>query len=303
MSRLSATSTSTSGSAGAEQRSVEAMVMSIPFVNKLRVLEKVSPPLPGGGRGPVIAIEGSDPALVELVGRVVERALSGSDDCDLRVWSSSKAAQSAGQAGDGKMPSEQHGSSSNLFGAYLGAILDWHARSADIIRHIYRRPDGPPADGQRQDRLSVSSLSRRNSAADTIPVALLTGGFSLSLSDQFACRVPIADSYAPVDHWQWMATLWRGIVGPDLVVYARPVVVAHNFAVDSKGFTSAMSEEAEALMSGALQSVEAKTPGVMIVRARVPPTGDVERGLDEKTQRRLAFEVVEWVRASGFKGR
>ncbi|EAQ86935.1 hypothetical protein CHGG_08188 [Chaetomium globosum CBS 148.51] len=75
----------------AHARSIEAMVMSIPFVNKLRVLERISPPLGpvslpegmygggGGGvnakRGPVIAVEGPDARLVRAVAVVVERAL------------------------------------------------------------------------------------------------------------------------------------------------------------------------------------------------------------------------------------
>ncbi|KAL1842303.1 hypothetical protein VTJ49DRAFT_5584 [Mycothermus thermophilus] len=93
----------------AEMRSVEAMVMSIPFVNKLRVLERISPPLRtrvgrvsargNGGldRGPVIAIEGPDARLVRAVSAVVERALKeaapppvggteGAGTWELRLW-------------------------------------------------------------------------------------------------------------------------------------------------------------------------------------------------------------------------
>ena len=52
-----------------QSRSVEAMVMSMPFLGKIKILRKITPPLkasrlgsPGGGgtRGAVIAIEGED---------------------------------------------------------------------------------------------------------------------------------------------------------------------------------------------------------------------------------------------------
>ncbi len=43
------------------------------------------------------------------------------------------------------------------------------------------------------------------------------------------------------------------------------------------------------------QAVELKTPSVMLVRV---PEGT---GLSEKTERRLGFEVLEWVRSGGFQ--
>ena len=106
------------------------------------------------------------------------------------------------------------------------------------------------------------------------PVALLPAGFSLTIADRHACQIPIADSYLPVDHWQWVATLWRGIVGPDLVVYVKPC-----------------SEE-ELSRGGA---VELRGNELMIVKVLQGT------GLDEKVDRRVCFEVVEWLRGSSFK--
>ncbi|OIW27966.1 hypothetical protein CONLIGDRAFT_634293 [Coniochaeta ligniaria NRRL 30616] len=326
-----ASPTSTTGTAGptsqtqqqrdldSQARGVEAMIMSIPYINKLKVLEKIAPPLasssagPGPGgvettRGPVIAIEGAVPSLVRQVGAIVERALAASGECAVRVWSSSEDGKREGEGGG-----QQLG-----FATYLQTITEWHGRSGEIVKHITTSPEvvrrtsdvsmgsssgdekksnaGSVAGGGEATRSSSvntaasvaqqqqkSSQSRQQQRA-LVPVALLTDGFSLTISDRFACRVPIADSYAPVDHWQWMATLWRGIVGPDLVVYVRG------------------AEEEEMTR---LQAVEMIGAEVMKVRVVVPPGaggGAMDQVLvGEKVERRLGFEVVEWVRNGSFK--
>lgn len=283
------------------QTGVEAMIMSIPYMNKLKVLEKISPPLPPPestpveARGPVIAIEGPVPALVKQVGAIVERALAASGECAVRSWSSTSA--NADQRGD---------DTGNLnFSSYLQTIMDWHSKSDEIVNHITHHPHtrsrrnsdvemseggggaetSKPSSPPNNPRSSTSSTSGNGTTVSPassktqahLPVALLMDGFSLTLSDRFACRVPITDSYAPVDHWQWMATLWRGIVGPDLVVYVRPA-------------------EEEEMRDGRLQAVELKGPGVMMVRV----VGEEGR-VGEKVERRLGFEVVEWVRNGSFK--
>lgn len=73
-----------------------------------------------------------------------------------------------------------------------------------------------------------------------------------------------------------MATLWRGIVGPDLTVYV-----------------SRVSREEMAKFGG----VEIKGDCNAIV-VRVPAGESV----DEKTRRRLGFEVLEFVRGVGVEG-
>lgn len=299
-----------------QARGIEAMVMSIPYMNKLDVLRKISPALgpPGAGnpgvetRGPVIAIEGGHVALMSEVRPMIERALRVSGECDVRVWADSSVDRASpppavvvvGEAGSVQKPSEQggdvemadtrdklsvaggsrHGSLSGASregsktptprqpGAgsvatpapststldYLQTIVEWHNNSAEIVKHVTSKP----------------------SAADATatPVALIPGGFSLTLSDRYASTVAITDPYSPVDHWQWMATLWRGIVGPDLVIYVRQMTAEE--AVRNSG------------------TVEYRAPGVMVVRV-------AGEKVDEKTERRLAFEVMEWVRAGSFR--
>ena len=295
-----------------QARGIEAMVMSIPYINKLDVLRKISPPLqppaPGSPlfktRGPVIAIEGASAALMREVMPVIERALRHSGECETRIWTDSSSAKqmdvsgarspgkqgdreeaemsgardkdkdstssrsgslasgSAGSSNTKKDVSGSVGSSSHAMGTfnYLQTIMDWHSKSAEIIKHVTTKQPAPAS-----------------SSKPLLPVALIPDGFSLTLSDKFASTVAITDPYSPVDHWQWMATLWRGIVGPDLVVYIR-------------------ASTPEELVRSGSSAVEYRAPGIMIVRV------DAEKGtVDEKTERRLAFELMEWVRAGSFR--
>lgn len=152
-------------------------------------------------------------------------------------------------------------------------------------------------------------------ATSRLPIALLPSGFSLTLADRFACAVPIADAYAPIDHWQWMATLWRGVVGADLVVYVSPSsssFTSSPFSLtgSSSSFVGGggMGEEGVAVMGPGM--VEVKSAGLIVVKAPVVASGvangsvyeerDVEVVVDEKIERRLGFEVVEWVRGGGW---
>lgn len=274
-----------------QARSVEAMVMSIPFTRKLSVLAKinhteVSTLEPGSSgvenRGAVIAIEGPKPRMLKQVGTLVERALLSSNEVSLKAW---------GQGAEEEQENERRGSRSressepkdNLTSCFE-TMIHWHQKSRDMVKHITSQPEALPS--SKRERDSESPISRRGSIEDNhsrgsqddttkykTPVALIKEGFSLTLSDSFACTVPISDSYAPVDHWQWMATLWRGTVGPDLVVYVKP------------------SLEEEIAKCGTVDFHQ----GLMVVRIAVG------RDLDEATERRVAFEVVEWVRGGSFR--
>ncbi|KAK5662853.1 hypothetical protein OQA88_6264 [Cercophora sp. LCS_1] len=310
-------------------RSVESMVMNIQYISKLRVLERISPPLPTPGhgawneapappRGPIIAIESSDPRLLRLIAPVIEQALLASGECDVRSWYPADENQNQnqnrphGHEEDVQMRdhSQPPPPTANAFSACLQTIIEWHAKSADMIKfvttphssargsdasasssshnttitaseasgsgsggqHQHQQPGGDSVKAQSSSSSPMSSGRRMGK----LPVALLPAGFSLTTADRFACIVPIMDAYAPLDHWQWMATLWRGIAGADLVVYVH-----------------AVSDEE----LGTVQGVEVKATGLITVRVGV---GEMEGGLKETTERRLGFEVVEWVRGGVF---
>lgn len=331
--------------------------MGIPITNKLNPLRRISPALgpaaAGEVRGPVIAIEGDDAALMRDIWPVIERALRGSGECDVRVWTSSSSAAasedqvmatlspksppvviapgtaaaetgnasgktvaaedvemadvheklsvasrsrhtsiSGGGSREGSKtptPRQLSGGGSTALGHiastpataaavqsstgtsmldYLQMIMDWHPKSAEIVKHVTTAPSS--------NNNNKTSPTPSDNTTNT-PVALIAGGFSLTMSDRFASHIPLVDHYSPVDHWLWMATLWRGIVGADLVVYVRQMTAG----------------EAAATRGGA-GVVEMVAPGAMLVRV-------VGERVDEKTERRLAFEVMEWVRAGTFR--
>jgi hypothetical protein len=259
------------------------MVMSIPYSNKLKVLAKISPPVPPTRpdnqpwetRGALISIDGPRSTLLDAVSEAVERALVLSGEVSLKKWSHDTPAI----AGDVGVTEE--GVSRRLeFVIYLDLMVQWHEKSNQIIQHLTTRPSVPQEQdvvmvkGPSDDGVSATAAESTKNQQSPIPVALIPRGFSLTASDKFACAVSIGDKYAPVDHWQWMATMWRGVVGPDLVVYVKP----------------STGEEVSQL-----GTFEHKSPGLMTVRIAEG------RGLDDSTQRRVAFEVREWILNGSYK--
>ncbi|KAA8569206.1 hypothetical protein EYC84_000874 [Monilinia fructicola] len=77
-----------------QARSIEAMVMTIPYMNKLTVLSKISPPLAAPGptspaqdvRGAVIAVEGVENGLIREVGDFIRGHLEKDASCVVRTW-------------------------------------------------------------------------------------------------------------------------------------------------------------------------------------------------------------------------
>ncbi|KAL5345872.1 slightly ste11-like protein [Pseudogymnoascus australis] len=215
-------------------QSVEAMVMTIPFLNKIHVLAKIAPPLAVPGptsptqevRGPVVAVEGTNQKLVAEVGEYIEDCLKQKAECLVKTWTSDShtlSKRSESTPADISMSGTENGAptpASNIQSRgpiidYIEAIGIWHSKSAEIRNFISTRPAPTTPPESREG----TPKSPAPTTAPRLPIALLPRGFSLSLSDRAAIHIPINDAYAPVDHWQWMATLWRGIIGVDLTVY------------------------------------------------------------------------------------
>ncbi|RDW82297.1 hypothetical protein BP6252_03409 [Coleophoma cylindrospora] len=271
-----------------QARSVEAMVMTIPYLNKIKVLSKISGPLPSPGptspaqdvRGAIIAVEGVDTNLVTEIGAFLNDALSKEVGLAVKTWTAPLSSpvpreRSTPDADTGTTEASDELSSNkdeNPFIDYLGVISKWHSKSQSIVKHITTSTFSETSDPGVLKR-SPDALPK------LLPVALLPEGYSLTTSDSYALRIPINDSYAPVDHWQWMATLWRGIVGPDLTVYVKKI---------------RDKEEFETMTGVELR----KDCAAIIVRVMEGSK------LDEKSARRLAFEVSEYVRGvdSGLGG-
>lgn len=249
-------------------KSIEAMVMTIPYVSKIKVLTKISPPLAPPGpaspaqeiRGAVVAVEGLDKALLSEIGSFILEYLSKDIPFAITSWSTDAKPKET----DREMASAPKSTDSeerDPFIDYLSIISEWHKKSQEITKYITTTPPTPPDEPKAPPEPKTRIL----------PVALLPAGFSLSTSDTFALRIPINDSYAPVDHWQWMATLWRGIIGPDLTVYV-----------------SRAGREELSKYGGV--EIRQDCPCIVV---RIP---EGSSKMDEKTARRLGFEVVEFVR-------
>ncbi|KAJ5669989.1 uncharacterized protein N7477_005352 [Penicillium maclennaniae] len=222
-----------------------ATVMTIPFLNKIKVLAKISPPLLPSfrdststtiHRGPVISIDGQDVHLVQIAVDFLDRLLRKESKYTVRTFPGPEAPNPS-EIGDAVMND------------YIDKISAWHRISDDV--HTFIKPDSsrstPDADGASSSSLSPKTIfsqtatlqmnSPPNSSEDSegsplqkpqpapqaqspTPVALVPR-YQLTTADAFACSIPIQDSYTPLDHWQWMASLWRGCIGPDITVYIR----------------------------------------------------------------------------------
>ncbi|KAI1845408.1 hypothetical protein JX266_008503 [Neoarthrinium moseri] len=294
------------------------------FLLKLDMLRAISPPLkpPGQGappheiRGPIIAVEGDSPAELKEVTAVVEKALSVSGECAVRIWADSEsekellignkpnddAAEKAQEEGGEK----QNTAALHPIAKYMARMLEWHRTSADLIRYITNQPDPTRnAAGSLTDSPNAMEVDRPAPTAtlppsnttgahpSSLPVAVMSTGYSLTVSDRWAAALPLIDTYRAEDHWRWVATLWRGIVGADLTIYVK----------------RCGAEELQAV-----SCVEFASPGVLILR--VPESAAEEAAaadgpseartdgqasaVDEKLERRLGFEIMEWVRNGPF---
>jgi len=122
--------------------------------------------------------------------------------------------------------------------------------------------------------------------ASKIPL-LLVSNYILRACNAWASALPIGEVYSPADHWSWSATLFRGIVGPDLTVYVK------NIDREKEEPVSAGGAVAEAMHMKANVEMKDEVGAILVKREK----GKVEDG----AVRRVAFEVGEWVRMQAGK--
>lgn len=267
--------------------SMEEAVRMISFKRKLGALSRICRPLPVHSseqdrspvepRGAIIAVEGPDSQLLRNVGKAVEKALLACGEVSLRSWLPDPEPTETGRSKTKAAESE--------FSVYMRTVISWQEKSRQIAAHVTGTRDGVSLSDARPTRNRGAGVSRRPEAvaatekspisSGKVPVALMKEGYSLTISDKFAARTSNSDMYSPEDHWQWMANMWRGTANADLVVYVQP------------------SEEDELKKFGTVEI--AKGMGLIVVRI---PSGT---SIDEATERRMAFELVEWMRDGGFR--
>jgi hypothetical protein len=241
------------------------MVMSVPYTVKIKVLGRITPPLKDPGptspaiavRGAIIAIEGEDmPAIKELADWLKEY-LDKEKEYSPRI-----AEPPHGPEEDSKEAT---------FEAYLDLIKEWHGKSREMIDFITTPVTPPDSDNEKDEKSSESSSPK----VITKPVVILPS-YQLRASDMYTSKIPIQDAYSPTDHWQWMATLWRGTVGPDLTIYVKS------------------GEDKDGLPSGKSVDLSEETRCLTV---RKDKTGKFE----DSALRRVGFEVGEWIRSVGSK--
>lgn len=246
-----------------QSRSVEAMVMSVPYPVKIKVLGRITPPLKDPGptspavqvRGGIVAVEGDDMAAVKELTEWLEDYLNKEKEYSPRI------------ADPPKGPEE--GKKEVTFEDYLDLIKEWHGKSQEMIKYITTPVTTSDSDSDRGNKPASSTAE-----AQTKPVIILPT-YQLRASDGYTSRIPIQDAYSPTDHWQWMATLWRGTIGPDLTIY----IAGTEEKERSPGKLVELNEEVR----------------LLTVRK------DKGSKFDEAALRRVGFEVGEWIRSVGTK--
>ena len=262
-------------------KSVEAMVMSIPAINKIKVLAKISPPMTAlehtsseqSSRGVVVAIEGADHRAVQHVTECLSTQLTSSTGRSLRTFQPPPGSLLPTTL---SMTNDQ-GEPTLL--TYLKTIASYHTLSNDIISHITVRSTSPSSAPVSPKTTSPPPERKQ------IPIALVPH-YQLTHTDAFAASVEIKDSYAPVDHWQWMATLWRGVIGPDITIVVKKAP-GNGIGIEEKASTGLGIEG-----MGGKSGVEVR---LQDARAIVVTVDSGEKGISEGELRRVGFEVGEWV--------
>ncbi|KAJ5533075.1 hypothetical protein N7494_009627 [Penicillium frequentans] len=285
--------------------SVEATVMTIPFLNKIKVLAKISPPLVPSFResspqirGPVIAVDGHDPELVQVAVEYLHGILRREPKYHVRVFDGPDIKPQ-------RDPNSEGGPMGDATVDYLDTISAWHRISDEVVSFVKSISTAmsvgsrsSPEEEPNKLNLSPKSLipktanmqihspaqSSENGSDASVspsvpgspcntPIALVPR-YQITTADAFACSIPIHDSYAPLDHWQWMASLWRACVGPDITVYIR----------------ECSREELERAGGNAVE-VRLQDARTIVLRKVVGSS----RELEEKALKRVGFEIEDFL--------
>lgn len=274
-----------------------------PFLFRFDILQQVTQPLPFQPfktRGPFVAIETHDSELSRQVARVVRNALTESDAgrYAVKIWED-KAAQSP--EAQMSMPEEWKGLDEldvdlddRQLMIYKARMLKWDLQSLMIERYITGQTKPSPSNTTKGEPGGGEGSKTDN----RLPVAIVADGWSLTISERYADLLRVRDAYSARDHWQWLATLWRGNIGADLTIHVTRVPEAEISCYTKLVGPSVMilyvpSKNADELA----QEAAAKGSGFR-KDAGQPKLDETLRG---PMERRLAFEVEEWVRRGNFK--
>lgn len=294
--------------------------MSISYQHKIGILRRIMPPLPFDkqqGRGLIIAIEGDDAEAARNVTDWLEECLTREPDITVKVV-------------DGPRPSNVAEYPELNVEDLFETIQQWRVKNKEIIElathgsnarkdsvsETALSPDSAatPTNEQKADT-SAMDIDDQGGKAETksSKLVILFRTYTLTASNVYASGIPITDVYRADDHWQWTATLWRGIVGPDLTIYVKDS--ESSAAASATSATGGPRSSYDGGSSGAKGGVEIVEEAKMnykfmaIRRMRgednkhekAGGAGGCE-GIEAGSLRRLGFEVGEWVRSAASSG-
>ncbi|OAL27151.1 hypothetical protein AYO22_03782 [Fonsecaea multimorphosa] len=124
---------------------VEAMIMSIPVLNKIKVLSQISGPLPAPGltspkpevRGAIIAVEGMDAASVESMTNSLAEQLEKEGKFAVRIFGGPDPYSTMRDAKAVHGGGKKRGMTPD---AYLDIMSQWHKINKDMVEYITSRP-------------------------------------------------------------------------------------------------------------------------------------------------------------------
>ncbi|KAL8807331.1 MAG: hypothetical protein Q9200_004723, partial [Gallowayella weberi] len=236
-----------------QAKSVEAMVMSMQTLSKIRILAKASAPLANPGqaspgfqtKGLIIAIDGQESAAVEQITAYLNTVLAPS--YAIKEFQAPAAIEESRDDASSSITTDS-------LEQYHTNITKYHILSAQLKAYVTTIPltttstasspaVSPKSFPAAKPKPAVHSIvgtpsstiaeppsaststtdfgpSKRKVTDAQIPIALVPF-YQLTQTDAFASHVPIDDNWTPVEHWQWMASMWRGIVGPDITIAVK----------------------------------------------------------------------------------
>ncbi|RVX75701.1 hypothetical protein B0A52_00057 [Exophiala mesophila] len=154
---------------------VEAMIMSIPVLNRIRVLSQISSPLPSPGltspkpdvRGAIIAIEGMDAASVMSMACSLADQLEKEGNFAVKIFEGPNPYQSMREARN--ITARHH--KTLTAESYLQMLSEWHRLNKEMVEYITTRPG---QSGTRDAPITLDSsqmISTRTTRAMDTPSA------------------------------------------------------------------------------------------------------------------------------------
>lgn len=245
-----------------------------PAFAKIDILNQVAVPMKisqGEARGLVIAVEGDKPGAAHAVADWLGKYLGpiGGNKDRIHVM-------------DGPAVGETVFHQEQLF----DVVKSWHGKNRQVLEILRGAPAEDvtnESDGKDQGQNASSGADRAKldaSALDTsvkgeLPPIVIFRNYLLNATDTAAGQLQLRDLYGVDAHWNWTACLWRGLIGPDLVVYVRDT--------DSRDLDSI--------------DILNKPHALVVPRSKSSPAAikGAVGGVRPAALRRLGFEVREWL--------